>query len=101
VLAAGALDVRASIFFATLGVSRFVRFGLEALLARQYGRRIVAWLETPTANLVVGGCFVLAVALTTTSAVRLYRSAGGGSSRRCVRVIQACSRTVRAAADDR
>jgi membrane protein YqaA with SNARE-associated domain len=74
VLAAGALKVRGVLFFATLAGCRLIRFGLEALLARRYGRQIVAWLDTPTANLVVGSCFLLAVALTVVSAVRLYRS---------------------------
>jgi len=82
VLVAGTLEVRASLFFATLATCRLLRFGLEAQLARRYGRHIVAWLDTPMANLVVGGCFLLAVALTTVSAVRLYRTARSSTSTR-------------------
>src|SRR5689334_11151319 len=43
-LAAGALKVETSTFFMTLAISRLMRFGLEALLAVRYGRRILRWL---------------------------------------------------------
>src|SRR6185369_2343980 len=44
VLAAGALEVDPRTFFGTLVVCRIFRFGLEALLAIRYGRRILSWL---------------------------------------------------------
>ena len=37
VLAAGALEVKAAAFFSTLAACRFLRFGIEAYLARRYG----------------------------------------------------------------
>src|SRR5262245_62135872 len=46
VLAAGALEVKASTFFITLAICRVLRFGLEAALAARYGRGVLAWLES-------------------------------------------------------
>src|SRR5262249_4439286 len=48
VLAAGALDVDATVFFATLAACRLLRFGTEAALAVVYGAHIVGWLESDT-----------------------------------------------------
>jgi membrane protein YqaA with SNARE-associated domain len=74
VLAAGALDVRTATFFTTFFLCRLARFGLEALLAVWYGRRILAWLESPIFQDIVAGCIVLAVILTVMSIVRVIRS---------------------------
>jgi membrane protein DedA with SNARE-associated domain len=74
VLAAGALDVKTSMFFITLAVCRLARFGLEALLAVIYGKRIVSWLDSALFHDIVVGCVVLAAALTILSIVRLVRS---------------------------
>jgi len=73
VLAAGALEVRAAAFFVTFVVCRLLRFGLEALLAVWYGRRIVRWLDSPLFQNLVAVCVILAVALTIVSIVRVLR----------------------------
>jgi membrane protein YqaA with SNARE-associated domain len=74
VLAAGALDVRPATFFTTFSLCRLARFGVEALLAVWYGRRILAWLDSPFFQAIVAGCIVLAVVLTVISIVRVIRS---------------------------
>jgi membrane protein DedA with SNARE-associated domain len=74
VLAAGALEVRASLFFITLLVTRLIRFGIEAYLAVKLGRQIVAWLESDVVQHMITGFIVLAFLLTTLSIVRLVRS---------------------------
>jgi membrane protein YqaA with SNARE-associated domain len=74
VLAAGALEVRPSMFFATLIVTRLVRFGTEALLAAHYGGQILSWLESDLLQNIIAGMVVLAVALTAWSIFKLLRS---------------------------
>lgn len=74
VLAAGALEVRARTFFATLVACRLFRFGLEALLARIYGRSIVGWLDSDLFHTLVAATIVLAIVLTGLSIVKLVRS---------------------------
>ena len=74
VLAAGALEVKIGHFFTTFFVCRLARFGIEALLAVWYGRRILRWLDSQLFENIVAGCIVLAVVLTTVSVVRLIRS---------------------------
>jgi membrane protein DedA with SNARE-associated domain len=85
VLAAGALEVRASTFFITLTVCRLVRFGLEAALAVVYGRRILTWLDSDLFHDVVSFVIVAAGVLTIMSIVTLIRStktSGRRSARR-------------------
>ncbi len=74
VLAAGALEVRTSLFFGTLAACRMVRFGLEALLAVGYGTRILAWLESDRINDIVAWIIVLAAGASIWSIVRLLGS---------------------------
>jgi membrane protein YqaA with SNARE-associated domain len=74
VLAAGALEVDARMFFATLTVARLLRFGLEAALAVVYGRAIVAWLESEVVEYVVAACIAIAVAFTAWSCIALVRA---------------------------
>jgi len=84
-LAAGALEVRASTFFITLTVCRLVRFGLEAALAVVYGRRILTWLDSDLFHDVVSFVIVAAGVLTIMSIVTLIRStktSGRRSARR-------------------
>ena len=81
VLAAGALEVRPSLFFLTLLACRLLRFGAEAALAYHYGARIVAWLDTDVFRDIVTATIVIAVALTTLSLIRLIRSTRGSGSR--------------------
>ena len=45
ILAAGALKVSTPIFFITLGATRLLRFGVEAVFAYFYGRQIIGWDE--------------------------------------------------------
>jgi membrane protein YqaA with SNARE-associated domain len=73
VLAAGALDVRRPMFFATLAVCRFARFGAEAFLARRYGPRTLDWLESPMVEYLVLGFLAIGVLLTAVTLVRLAR----------------------------
>src|SRR5262245_20006680 len=74
VLAAGALEVRASLFFITLAVCRIIRFGIEAALAAWYGKGVLAWLESDVFRDLVSFLIVAAVALTALSIVQLVRS---------------------------
>jgi membrane protein YqaA with SNARE-associated domain len=73
VLAAGALDVPTTTFFTAFFLCRLGRFGLEALLAVWYGRRILRWLDSQLFQDIVAGCIVLAVILTAVSLVRVFR----------------------------
>jgi membrane protein YqaA with SNARE-associated domain len=73
VLAAGALEVKTTLFFVTLTVCRIVRFGGEALLAHIYGRHILQWIESDLVHDVVAICTILAVLLTVVSVVKVVR----------------------------
>jgi membrane protein YqaA with SNARE-associated domain len=81
VLAAGALDVKARTFFATLTVCRLLRFGLEAALALAYGRRILTWLDSDLFHDIVTSCIAIAVALTLFSVRQVVRATRAGSRR--------------------
>jgi membrane protein DedA with SNARE-associated domain len=74
VLAAGALEVNASVFFRTLTACRILRFGIEATLASFYGSQIVSWLDSETLRLTVVFFGVVAVVLTIYSMAQLVRS---------------------------
>jgi membrane protein YqaA with SNARE-associated domain len=74
VLAAGALEVKASMFFITLTVCRVVRFGIEAALAQRYGRRVIAIMDSDLFQDVVIFLMIVAFALTALSIIRLVRS---------------------------
>jgi membrane protein YqaA with SNARE-associated domain len=74
VLAAGALEVKTKTFFVTLTVCRIFRFGLEAALAKRYGPRILAWLDSDLFHMIVSFFIVIAVALTALSLVRIVQS---------------------------
>jgi membrane protein YqaA with SNARE-associated domain len=82
VLAAGALEVRTSTFFITLIACRVFRFGLEAALARVYGKQILSWLDSDLFHDIVAACIALAVVLTFLSIVRLVRSTRPSRKRR-------------------
>ncbi len=82
VLAAGALEVRTSTFFITLTVCRVFRFGLEAALARVYGKQILSWLDSDIFHDIVAACIALAAVLTILSIVRLVRSTRPSGKRR-------------------
>jgi membrane protein YqaA with SNARE-associated domain len=74
ILAAGALEVRSSLFFITLFLTRIVRFGAEALLAYLYGPRIITWLQSDTFEYI--GIFLFAASIlgTTVSVVQLVHN---------------------------
>lgn len=82
VLAAGALEVAPRMFFGTLVVCRIFRFGLEALLAVRYGRRILSWLDSDIFHDVVTFFIIIAVVLTVLSLVKILRSTRSPSQRR-------------------
>jgi membrane protein YqaA with SNARE-associated domain len=74
ILTCGALDVNRWRFFVTFGVVRFVRFGAEGVLARVYGRRVLAVLQSEPFQMVILGFVVIAILGTIASAVLLWRS---------------------------
>jgi membrane protein YqaA with SNARE-associated domain len=61
-LASGALRVNIWSFFAWASVMRLVRFGVEALLARRYGKQLVSWMNSAVFKDVVWGFIILALA---------------------------------------
>jgi membrane protein YqaA with SNARE-associated domain len=74
VLTSGALGIDPYRFFSMLALVRCVRFVAEAGLAARYGRGILAWMKSPTFEVVVGALTVLAVAGTVVSAVAVIRA---------------------------
>lgn len=76
VLASGALGMNPWSFFGALAAVRAIRFGAEAALASQYGRGILAWMRTPTFQMIVAGFIVMAVIGTIVSGVMLFRRGG-------------------------
>ena len=81
VLVAGALEVKAAAFFATLAACRFVRFGVEAYLARRYGPQTLDWLESPIVENVVLAFLGLGIVLTAITLIRILRSPARSSRR--------------------
>ena len=61
VLTCGALEVDRWMFFSTFAAMRLIRFGIEAVLARIYGRGILRVLESDNFQMVVIGFIVIAV----------------------------------------
>ncbi len=84
VLASGALGMNPWAFFGALTIVRALRFGIEAVLAMQYGSGILRWMKTPGFQMVVGVLIALAVLGTIVSAVMLalMKSDTGASPRR-------------------
>jgi membrane protein YqaA with SNARE-associated domain len=77
VLAAGALGVNPTRFFATLAPTRLLRFGTEALLAYFYGEQIARWLESTVMQDIGIGLILFMVAgsiVTIIQAVRKTRA---------------------------
>jgi len=73
-LTCGALDVDRTRFFVTFGLVRLFRFSVEAVLARIYGRGVLAVLRSDTFETIVIGFIALAVIGTMISAMLLWRS---------------------------
>jgi membrane protein YqaA with SNARE-associated domain len=82
VLAAGALEVDPRTFFGTLAVCRVLRFGIEALLAIRYGRRILGWIDSDIFQKIVIFFIVIAAILTTLSLVKIVRTTRSATQRR-------------------
>jgi len=74
ILTCGALAVDRWRFFLTFGSMRLLRFGIEALLARRYGRGILRVLQSDSFQMVILGFIAVAVAGTIVSAILLWRS---------------------------
>ena len=74
ILTCGALAVSPWRVVATFGAMRLLRFGLEAALARVYGRGVLQMLQTETFRMVITAFIVLAIVGTIASAVMLWRS---------------------------
>jgi membrane protein YqaA with SNARE-associated domain len=72
VLAAGALDVKKTTFFATLTLCRLLRFGVESLLAVWYGRRILGWFDSDLFHTVLTLIILAAIAVSVVSIVRTF-----------------------------
>jgi membrane protein YqaA with SNARE-associated domain len=81
VLAAGALDVSARMFFVTLTACRTLRFGLEAALALMYGPRILTWLDSNLFHGIVTTCIAIAIPLTLISLLQVVRATRTSSRR--------------------
>jgi len=81
VLAAGALDVSARMFFVTLTICRMLRFGLESALALVYGRRIMTWLDSNLFHGIVMACITVAIMLTLFSLLQVVRATRQSSRR--------------------
>lgn len=73
VLTSGALRVNPWKFLGTLAAARLVRFGIEAVLAAKYGRRILTWMESTAFEVIVGVLIALAVIGTIVSAIAVVR----------------------------
>jgi membrane protein YqaA with SNARE-associated domain len=73
VLTCGALAVSRTRFFTTLGLARALRFGLEAVLATMYGRRILHWMQSDFFQTIVIGFAVIAVVVTVVAGWKLVR----------------------------
>src|SRR5215470_6556955 len=71
ILAAGALEVSTTLFFVTLGITRLLRFGAEAVLAYFYGRQIIGWLESDVVQFIGIALFAAAVIGTIVSIIQL------------------------------
>jgi membrane protein YqaA with SNARE-associated domain len=74
ILTCGALDVNRSRFFLTFGTVRLLRFGAEAVLARMYGRGVLAILRSDVFQNIVVGFVVVAIVGSIASAILLWRS---------------------------
>jgi membrane protein YqaA with SNARE-associated domain len=72
-LTCGALAVNRGLFFSTLAVMRLLRFGIEATLARIYGRGILRVLESDAVQMFMVGFIAIAVIGTIVSAALLWR----------------------------
>ena len=82
VLAAGALEVDAKLFFVTLMLCRAIRFGIEALFAVWYGRTILLWLDSDLFRDIVSFFIIAAVVVSIVTIGRLVRATATARRRR-------------------
>jgi membrane protein YqaA with SNARE-associated domain len=73
ILVAGALKVSPALFFITLGLTRLLRFGGEAVLAFFYGRQIIRWLRSDIVEYIGIALFAVAIIGSTITAIQLVR----------------------------
>jgi len=74
ILTCGALAVDRARFFLTFVAMRMLRFGIEGLLARRYGKGILRVVQSDQFQAVIIGFIVIAVAGTVVSGIVLWRS---------------------------
>jgi membrane protein DedA with SNARE-associated domain len=73
ILAAGALEVSTTLFFVTLGLTRLLRFGVEAVLTFFYGRQIIGWLQSDTFEYIGIALFAFAIVGTILAVIKVVR----------------------------
>jgi membrane protein YqaA with SNARE-associated domain len=78
ILAAGALEVSTTLFFVTLGLTRLLRFGVEAILTFFYGRQIIGWLQSDTFEYIGIFLFAFAIVGTVLAVIKVVRRPHGG-----------------------
>lgn len=76
-LASGALRVNAWTFFSLASAVRLVRFMAEAILARMYGKQLVAWMSSDVFRGIVWGFVLLALAGSAWSIYMLVKKTRG------------------------
>ena len=81
ILTCGALAVDRRWFFTTFASMRLLRFGVEATLARIYGRGVLRVLESDTFQIIVVGFIGVAVLGTIISAALLWHNARYNTAR--------------------
>jgi len=83
ILAAGALEVKTTMFFSTLVGCRLFRFGLESYLAQRYGRGIVErWLNSDIVRDIVAVFILAALTVSAVMIVKLVKMARPPRNRR-------------------
>jgi membrane protein YqaA with SNARE-associated domain len=81
VLTSGAFRIDAWSFLLTLAGVRLLRFGTESALAAHYGRGILAWMRSPTFEVIVGALIALAIVGTAVSAIAAWRTSRRSGAR--------------------
>jgi membrane protein YqaA with SNARE-associated domain len=74
VLTSGALKVGMVRFLLVFAVARLIRFGTEAVLARQYGASVLRMLESETAQQIAIGLVIVSVLVTGLTIAQAWRA---------------------------
>jgi membrane protein YqaA with SNARE-associated domain len=77
VMTASALQTPRRALFTAVLVGRFVRFTVEAVLAIYFGRRVIAFLNSPVVEYFVYGLIVIAVVLSSLSLMKWLNARPG------------------------